>query len=175
MAMVTEIDIGTGAPTGTWAAITNAVWSREDTATGTTRIPTPASTGTNFSYIKSMQINITTTNSLSMTNVMFGKVAAETTTGTKLWRVTSHASYTQATTNPTGTSDNNVTAPTMNATTGVALELISLPPSAYAAGPYTTTGRQGNIVEVCLGIDSTNTTAGTSVSTPTLRWSWTES
>jgi hypothetical protein len=173
--MVTEVDQGTGASTGTWAAVTNVVWSREDTATGTTRIPTPASTGTNFSYIKSMQINITTTNSLSMTAVMIGKVAAETTTGTKLWRVTSHAAYSQATVAPTATGDNNVTAPTMNAASGVALELITAPPTAYAAGPYTTTGRQGNMVEICAGVDSTNTTAGTAVGMPTLRWSWTES
>ena len=175
MAMVTAINQLTGVVTGTSAAVTAVVWSTVDNATGTTVIATPTSTGTNFSFIKSFKIHITTVNSLSMTAVMVGKVAAETTTGTKLWRVTSHATYSQATASPTATGDNNVTAPTMNSASGVALELIAAPPSAYAAGPFTTTGDQGNNVEVCLGVDSTNTSAGSATATPTLRWSWTES
>ena len=176
MAMVTRIDLLTGSGPTVTNAITSVEWSREDTQSGTTEIPTPVSTGTNFSYIKTLQMEITTTNSLTMTNILFGKVAAETTTGTKLWRVTSHAvgSYTQATAAPGSTSDNNTTAPTMNGATGVALELISAPPSPYAAGGFSSTGRVGNIVEVCLGFDATNTTAGTAVATPTLRFSWTE-
>jgi len=46
--------------------------------------------------------------------------------------------------------------------------------AVYAAGGFSTTGRKGNIVEVALGIDATNVTAGSAVATPTLRWSWTE-
>ncbi len=175
MAMVVDIRQATGVVTGTFAAVTAVVWSRVDNATGTTVVPTPTSTGTNFSFIKSFKIQITTVNGLGMTNVMVGKVATEATTGTKLWRVTSHTTYVQATAAPTATGDNNVTAPTMNSATGVALELISAPPTAYAAGPFTTTGVQGNLVEVCAGIDATNSTAGTAVAMPTLRWSWTES
>ncbi len=101
-------------------------------------------------------------------------MAAETTTGTKLWQSVAHSSYTQATAAPTATSDNNSTAPTINSATATAVQTIATPPSTYAAGPFTTTGAHGNFVEVCLGIDSTNTTAGTSVATPTLEWSWTE-
>lgn len=174
-AMTVVVQQGTGASTGTFATVTAVKWSRVDDATGTTVIPTPTSTGTNFSFIKTFQINITATGSLSMTNVLVGKVANETTTGTKLWRVTSHASYTQATAAPTATGDNNSTAPTMNGASGTALELISAPPSAYAAGAFNTTGLKGNMVEICLGVDATNTTAGSAVATPTLRWSWTES
>lgn len=175
-AMTVVIRQLTGAsPTVT--TVTAVKWSRVDDATGTTVIPTPTSTGTNFSFIKSFMIDITATGSLQMTNVLVGKVASETTTGTKLWRVTSHAegSYVQATAAPTATGDNNSTAPTMNSASGTALELISAPPSAYAAGPFNTTGRKGNLVELCLGVDATNTTAGSAVATPTLRWSWTES
>lgn len=175
-AMTVVIRQATGA-TPTWATVTAVKWSRVDDASGTTVIPTPTSTGTNFSFIKSFAIDITATGSLSMTDVLVGKVAAETTTGTKLWHVTSHAegSYVQATAAPTATGDNNTTAPTMNGASGTALGLISAPPSAYSTGPHTTTGRKGNLVEVCLGIDATNTTAGSAVATPTLRWSWTES
>lgn len=174
--MTVQIDEATGA-TPTWGTnVTAVTFGKDDTAVSTTAIPTPTSTGTNFSYIKSFQVDITATGSLSMTNILFGKVAAESVTGTKLWHVTSHASgsYVQATASPTSTSDNNSTAPTMNSASGVAVPLISAPPSAYAAGAFSSTGRVGNLVEVCLGVDSTNTSAG-SQSIATLRWSWTES
>lgn len=175
-AMTVVIRQGTGA-TPTWATVTAVKWSRVDDASGTTVIPTPTSTGTNFSFIKSFMIDITATGSLQMTNVLVGKVASETTTGTKLWHVTDSAegTYVQATAAPTATGDNNTTAPTLNGSTGVAMPLISAPPSAYAAGPFNTTGRKGNLVEIALGVDATNTTAGSAVATPTLRWSWTES
>lgn len=172
MAMTVQIDLATGAGPS-YAATTAVKWNRADTEAGTTAIPTPTATGTNFSYVKSFQINITATGSLTMTDVKFGKVAGESTTGTKLWYDSSHASYTQATTSPTSTGDNNTTAPTINSATGTAVPLIS-GASAYSAGPHTTTGRKGNYIEVTLGVDATNTTAGTSVATPTLRWQWTE-
>lgn len=178
MAMSVDIQIATGA-TPTWANVTAVVWNRVDTASGTTVIPTPTATGTNFSFVKSFAVNITATGSLSMTNILFGKVASETTTGTKLWHRTDHAiaSYTQATAAPTATGDNNTTAPAMNGTNAAvtAVPLISAPPSAYAAGPFNSVARVGNLVEVALGVDATNTTAGAAVATPTLRWSWTES
>lgn len=173
MSMTVAINECTGSgPTA--ASVTSVVWNRVDSASGTTEIPTPTSTGTNFSFVKSLIVNISATNSLSMTNILFGKVAAETTTGTKLWAYTGHSSYTQATAAPTSTSDNNVTAPTVNGATASAVPLISAPPSTYAAGPFSSTGNAGNYVEVCLGVDNTNTTAGTGVATPTLEFSWTE-
>lgn len=173
MAMTVEIALCTGA-TPTKTATTAVKWNRVDTEAGTTPIPTPTSTGTNFSFIKSFQVNITATGSLTMTDILFGKVATEATSGTKLWIVTSHASYTQATAVPSATGDNNTTAPTMNGASGTACPLISAPPATYSAGPHSTTGYKGNFVEVALGVDATNTTAGTAVATPTLRWSWTE-
>ena len=98
MAMTVAIDNATGA-TPTWAAVgaSTAKFNRVDTLTGTTAIPTPTATGTNFSYIKTFAIDITATGSLSMTNVKIEKVTSEATTGTKLWHYTGHASYTQAT------------------------------------------------------------------------------
>lgn len=177
-AMTVTIDQAT-VTSPTFTAVTAVVWSRVDDATGTTVIPTPTSTGTNFSFIKSFQVNITATGSLSMTNILFGKVANEATTGTKLWHRTDHAagSYVQATAAPTATGDNNTTAPALNGTNAAvtAVPLISGPPTTYSAGPHSTTGRKGNLVEVALGVDATNTTAGAAVATPTLRWSWTES
>lgn|SRR5262249_17606052 len=174
MAMTVQIDIGIGATPTYTNGITSVKWNLEDTQSGTTAIPTPTSTGTNFSFVKSMKIDIVTVASLNMTNVKIGKVAAETTTGTKLWHVTSHTTYVQATAAPTATGDNNVTAPTINGAASTALPLIGSA-SVYGTGPFNTTGKQGNFVEVALGVDATNTTAGTTVATPTLRWQWTES
>jgi hypothetical protein len=174
MAMSVQVDGLTGAgPTTT--AITSFKFNRDDTLTGTTAgIPTPSTTGTKFSWVKSLQIEITATGGLTMTNVLVGKTANETITGSKLWRVTSHSSYTQATVEPSDTGDNNVTGPTLNGAVASALELITAPPSAYAAGPFNTTGRKGNIVELAAGIDNTNVTSGTAVASPTIRFKWSE-
>lgn len=173
MAMTVQISNGTGASTGTWAAVTAVKWNTVDSAAGTTPIATPTATGTNFSFVKSFQIEITAAGGLSMSAVKVGKVATESTTGTKLWHLTTHASYTQATASPTATGDNNTTAPTVNGSSATAMPLIGSA-STYLTGPVSSVARQGNIVEVTLGVDSTNTTAGTTVATPTLRWSWTE-
>jgi hypothetical protein len=179
MAMTVQIHQGIG-PTPTWAQVSALKWNRTDDAATASAVPTPTATGTNFSFVKSMMVNIVTVAGLNMTGVTVGKVANEATTGTKLWHRTDHAqgSYVQAVAAPAPTSDNNVTAPVIpaggNNSAVVALPLIS-GASPYAAGPFNTTGRQGNLVEMCLGIDPTNTTAGATVSTPTLRWQWTES
>ncbi len=175
MAMTVDIVLATGAGPA-FASLTAAKWNRVDTAAGTTVIPTPTSTGTNFSYIKSFLVDITATGGLTMTDITFGKVAAEATTGTKLWYADDHneAAYTQATTPPGATGDDNSTAPDINSSSvEVAVPLISSG-DLYDAGPFSSVARVGNIIEVCLGVDSTNTTAGSTVATPTLRWEWTE-
>lgn len=175
MAMEVEVSLLTGAaPTIT--AVTSKKFNREDTQSGTTPIPTPTALGTNFSFIATFQINIVTVNGLSMSDVKFGKVTTESVTGTKLWHTTAHAvgAYVQATAAPTATGDNNVTAPTLNGAAATAVPLISVA-SVYSAGPHNTTGRKGPLVEVALGIDFTNLTAGSAVALPDLRFSWTES
>lgn len=179
MAMTVTIDQATGAGPA-FAAVTAVKWNRVDDAVGTTVIPTPTSTGTNFSFVKTFQINITVTDSLNMTDVKVGKVAAESTTGTKLWHDTAEAigAYSEATTFPAATGDNNVTAPAIPAgATNAGVTALPLIGSAgvYSAGPHSTTGRKGNMVQIALGVDATNTTAGSAVATPTLRWQWTES
>lgn len=179
MAMTVVIRQGTGAGPS-WATVTAVKWNRTDDASTASAIPTPTATGTNFSFVKSFMIDITATGSLTMTDVKVGKVAGEATTGTKLWHRTDHAegSYVQATAAPAATGDNNSTAPVIpaggNNTNVIALPLMSAPPAVYSAGPHSTTGRKGNLVETALGVDATNTTAGASVATPTSRWQWTE-
>jgi len=111
-----------------------------------------------------------------MSDVKVGKVAAEATSGTLLWHTAEEeeTDYVEATVAPTSTEDNNVTAPSLNGVTATELPLIAEAP-AYAAGPFSSTGRIEPIIEIALGVDATNTEAGESVSTPTIRWSWTES
>lgn len=138
--------------------MTSVKWNVTDDASSATAIATPTATGTNFSYVKTFQVDITTTNSLTMTNIRIGKVANETTTGTKLWHRTDHAvgAYVQATVSPAATGDNNSTAPVIpaagNNTTVTAVPLISAPPAVYAAGGFSSTGRVGNLVEMALGV-----------------------
>lgn len=177
MAMTVIIDILTGAgPTATRVDNQSPgfLFNREDTRTGTTAVPTPTATGTNFSYVKSFQPNITVTDSLNMTNLRVGKVTNESATGLKIWAYTGHAAYTQATTAPTSTADNNLTAPTVNGASASALELITTPPAVYGAGPFSSTGRKGNIVELTLGVDVQNSLSGQQT-TPSIRFTWNES
>jgi hypothetical protein len=178
--MSVEIDLFTGATPTITHNVTSVKFNREDTQSGTTAIPTPTSTGTNFSFVKTFQLHITATNGLTMTNAKVGKTANESVTGTKLWYRADQSTYTQATAAPASTNDNNVTAPAIphsGDNTGVsAMSLISSAPVYYTggAGSGDSTGQKGNYVQVCLGIDATNTTAGQSVSVPTIRWQWTE-
>lgn len=56
--VVTYIATGAG-PTTADAEATGVVFSREDSATGTTAIPKPTATGTNFSWPKTLFLNVT--------------------------------------------------------------------------------------------------------------------
>lgn len=178
MAMTVEIVMGTGG-TPTWTARTTHKWNRTDTYNGTTPTPVPTATGTNFSFCVTYMVNITATGGLTMTDIKFGKVAGEATTGTKLWHRADIAegSYVEATAATAATSDNNVTAPAIphsgNNTGVTAVPLIGSA-SVYEAGPHSTTGRKGDMVQAVLGVDATCVTAGQSVATPTLRFQWTE-
>ncbi len=174
--MTVSIQNLTGAgPTST--DVSSVAFNREDTANGTTPIPIPSAGATKFSWVKSFIVNISVTGGLSMASIRVGKTETEVYTGGKVWHVTSHAigAYVQATTNPSDTADNNVTAPTINGAAGAALGLITAPPAAYSAGPHSTTGQKGNLVEMVLGIDGTCTTIGTGIRVTTARWTWTES
>jgi hypothetical protein len=155
--------------------VSSSKFNREDTVGGSTPIPIPSNPGTNFSWVKSLIVNISATGGLTMTNIRVGKVSNEP-TGYKVWHVTSHAlgAYVQAASPPTPTGDNNVTAPTLNSAAATALPLTSAPPAVYAAGPFATTGQKGNLVELSLGIDGTALSTGTAVNVTTVRWSWTE-
>lgn len=177
MAMTVAIQLLTGAGPAS-ADVSSVTFNREDTAVGTTAIPLPSTNpSTNFSWVKSFILNISATGGLTMTSIRVGKVANEAQTGYKLWHVTSHAlaAYVQATTSPTATGDNNVSAPTLNGASASAMGLTTDPPAVYAAGPFSTTGQKGNLVEVSLGVDATALASGSAVTVATGRWSWIES
>lgn len=176
MPMTVEVINLTGTAPGSPNPVSSITMNREDTASGTTGIAVPGGTAaTGFSWVKTLQLNITVTASLTMSTVRVGKLIAEVTTGTKLWHVTSHASYTQASSSPAATSDNNITAPTLNGATATAVPIITTNPASYTGlTEYNSTGVVGNMVEVSLGVDTTCTASGSSVAISTLRWTWTE-
>jgi len=170
MPMTVVIDERIGAATN--VAVSSVTFNREDTVNGTSPVPIPTA-DTVFSWVKSFFLNITVTDGLTMTNILFGKRTAES-TGMKFWKVTSHPAYTQAVATPGGTAGNNAIGPTIAAATGTLLDLITVPPSAYAAGPFNTTGQKGNVVEVSIGVDPTVTQSGAAVVLPNMVWQWTE-
>jgi len=171
MAMTVVIQELTGAgPTST--TVTSVTFNRVDTINGTTPIPVPT-TLTNFSWVKTFILNITATGALTMTNILFGKRTNEA-TGLQYWARTDEAvgAYTQAVATPAATSVG--VGPDINGSIGIAVDLITVPPAAYSAGPHTTTGQKGNIVEVVVGVISTVANTGSAVPLPNMTWQWTE-
>lgn len=74
-AAVTRLDIYTGASPvftgGSFAGVTaegGIKFNREDTLVGTTPIPIPTATGTNFSWIKNLALDVTTAGTTAISN-----------------------------------------------------------------------------------------------------------
>ena len=143
----------------TWAnAEGGAKFNREDTLAGTTPIPVPTATGTNFSWRKYFVLAVTATSTTSITNRRVNGASAPA-TGLNLWyRSYAVASYAQA------ASGNMPAADGANGATPAVSGTPATP--AYAALPTTATqydnasvatsatGPNGQLIEVVLGVDN---------------------
>src|SRR5258708_2177838 len=92
----TQAQIAVGA-SPTWAnAETGAKFSREDSLAGTTPVPIPTATGTNFSWIKNLVLAVTVAGTTTISNRRINMNGA-TPTGIQLfWKALAVASYAQA-------------------------------------------------------------------------------
>lgn len=170
MPATTQVKIRTGtsgSPTNANAE-TGIKFNREDTQTGTTPIPVPTSTGTNFSWKKSLYLDVTASAATAISNrkVLLGSAAA---TGLHVW-CNATATYAQATSTPTASGSNGA------APSGLAQEVTTTPytydASSVSAG---STGINGNLVEVALGVDNLYTGgASSNTALPDLRITYDE-
>jgi len=137
----------------TWLNIeTGAKYNREDTTNGTTNIiPLPASAGTNFSWIKSMVLSVTTGGTTSISNRRIS-IASGTPTGVQMyWKSVAVGSYAQAAAGnmPTASGSNGAIPSGYAAITTATAQYDNTSVSTAATGPT------GSIVVICLGVDNT--------------------
>jgi hypothetical protein len=163
--------IGTGASVSWANAEGGIVWNLADSATSTTPIAIPTSTGTNFSWIKNLVIAVTATGTTTITNRTI-KMSTSPTTGLALyWKAVAVASYAQAATGnrPTASGSNGATPSGYTAMSTTAAQYDNTSVATSSTGP------NGSMVTCVLGVDSTFTGgAGNAVSTPSLILSYDE-
>lgn len=146
-------------------------WNREDTISGTTPVPVPTATGTNYSWLKNLALEVTTAASpvTSITNRRIAIASALATGLTEHWKA---AAYVQA------ASGNMPAASGSNDATPATYTLASTTSALYdnAAVSGGTTGRNGSPIQVVVGVSFLFTGGGGSaIAMPNLQLSYDES
>ncbi|GEM_PF-7060248 len=144
-------------------AETGIKMNREDTQSGTTAIPVPTTTGTNYSWIKQIALEVTAT---AATNISNRKISQASTPATGLaYFFKAAASYTQASSAnmPAASGSNGATPTGYTAMSGTGQVFDS---TSVSAG---STGRNGGFCVLVLGVDNTYTGgAGSAIALPNL-------
>jgi hypothetical protein len=149
MAATVRASYESGAGPTLVSAETGAKFNREETLAGTTPVPKPNATGTNFSYPKSYRLEVTATDTTSISNFRHN-MSSSPATGLKLWFRDDGATYQRP--NAVAAADNGTTD---DATpSGYTVESTSA--AVYDAASYATssTGGKGDHLSVALGISN---------------------
>jgi len=157
--------IGTGASVSWANAEGGIVFSREDSATGTTPIPTPTSTGTNFSWIKNLVLAVTATGTTSISNRKISYSGSLTTGLSLFWKDVAVASYAQA------ASGNKPADSGSNGATPTGYTAMISTPAVYDSTSHSSgsTGPNGDMAVCVMGVDSTYTGGpGAAISLPNI-------
>lgn len=150
---------GSSMPTTGAAAETGATFSWEDTLAGTTgAIPIPTSTGTAFSWYKNLALDVTSTGTTAITNRSVYQSTAPPTGLAIYWKSTTVAGYAQASsaTRPITTTSGDAAAPTTGGWTAFTTSAAIY----HAASVGTSSGVNGDLCEIVLGVSSTGTYSG---------------
>lgn len=143
------------------------VFNREDTKTGTTAVPIPTATGTNYSWRKNLGLNVTATAATTISNRRVYLSGAPTTGLYLFYKAAS--SYTQASSGDApadNTSSNGATPATYTALTATTLGGAHVwHATGVSAG---STGRNGDFLVLLLGVGNNYSGgAGSAISLPT--------
>lgn len=173
MPAVVQAQNGTGASVSWANAEGGAKFNREDTLTGTTPIPVPTATGTNFSWRKYFALAVTTTSGTSMSNRRIKQGSAPATGLALFFRSFAVASYSQAASgNMPAASGSNGATPAVSGTPATpAYTALTTSDQTYDSASVSTgsTGPNGQLVEMVLGADNTYTGgAGNAVALPNI-------
>lgn len=166
-AAVVQLQVATGASSGTLSNGEGGFkYNREDTISGTTPVPIPTATGTNFSYLKWLALAVTTTGTTNISNRRIQLSAAESTGGIATF-FQGNATYAQATSanQPAASGSNGPATPAGFTRATTALQVYD-----SASTSSGTTGRNGSFCETCFGVDFSYTGgAGSGVALPDVR------
>jgi hypothetical protein len=164
-AATVRASIATGAGPTLATAESGYKYNREDTATGTTAIPIPTATGTNYSWLKWLALEVTGAGTTNITNRRIQLSATET-SGLGIF-FQGNATYAQAASGnlPTASGSNGPATPAgfTRATTTA---------QVYDNGSVATsgTGRNGQYCETTLGVDAAYAGgAGSAIALPDVR------
>ena len=164
----------TGASDSGVSAEGGVKFNREDTLTGTTPVPIPTSTGTNFSWLKNLGLEVTTTGTTSISNRLIYFASAPTTGLNGFYKGVASGSYAQAASGnmPAASGSNGATPATYTV-----LATSQGGASAYDASSVasSTQGLNGQLAVLVASVDNTYTGgAGSAIGLPTIDLTYTE-
>jgi hypothetical protein len=166
-----QIQIGTSSSVSWANAETGIVFDTADSQTSTTPVSIPATTGTNFSWIKNLVIAVTATGTTTMSNRTV-KMSTSPATGLALhWKAVAVASYAQAASgNRPASSGSNGAVP--SGYTAMTTGAVQYDGSSVATS---STGPNGSMAVVVTGCDNSYTGgAGSAIALPGITLSYDE-
>jgi hypothetical protein len=171
-AATVQAQIATGA-SPSWANAEGGIkFNLADSATSTTPVAIPTTTGTNFSWIKNLALSVTVAGTTAITNRTV-KLSGSPSTGLALFfKDVAVASYAQAASGnrPTSSGSNGATPSGYTAMTTTAQQYDNTSHATSATGP------NGDMCVVVMGVDNLYTAgAGNAVSLPDITLSYDES
>lgn len=165
MAATWRIGYASGAGPSLANAETGIVYNQEESLAGTTApIPRPTATGTEFSWPKVFRVEVTGTDSTTLSNLRVSYDGSAPAAGLALWWKDDGASYTQVAAEADSPSGSNGATPT-------GYNDLTATPEVYDATGASagTTGGKGDYFRVALGIDNTYAGgAGSDIALPDL-------
>lgn len=156
-------------PAGSTAE-TGIKYNREDTKTGTTAIPKPTVTGTAFSWVKQLALNVTTSFASAITDRGI-KLGSALTSGLTMGFL-GHATYLDQTGGSGAGADSGSNGAVPSGYTAMTTSNQTWHAGSVSAG---STGRNGNFCRTALGVDNTYAGgAGSAIAVPDLVAQYTE-
>lgn len=160
-------------PAGSTAE-TGIVFNREDSKTGTTPIPIPTSTGTNYSWRKNLALNVTGAGATTISNRRVYLSALPSTGLSLFWKASNTYTQSSSADAPSDvTSGNAVTPSTYSALTATTLGTAQVWDNASVSAG--STGRNGQFLVLLLGVGANFAGgAGSGTALPTVNLAYDE-
>ncbi len=150
-------------------------FNREDTLTGTTPVPIPTATGTNYSWIKNLGLEVTTTGTTTLSQRYVAFASAPTAGLQGFYQAVASGSYAQAASGSTPAASGSNGPATPTGYTALATSLGSASAYDASSSASSTQGLNGKLAVLVVGVDNTYAGgAGSAVALPNLQLQYQE-